>query len=77
MLYVTMLSSNATCTLLKCCNHACRWAGGNGSCAKLLTASYDGSVRLLDPATAMFELLVTDEEAEYSAMDCLADASSG
>ena len=55
----------------------CRWAGGSGSCAKLLTGSYDGSVRMLDPSTATFELLVTDEEAEYSAMDCLADATSG
>jgi len=54
-----------------------RWAGGNGSCAKLVTASYDGSVRMMDPATATFELLVTDEEAEYSAMDCLSDATSG
>ena len=55
----------------------CRWAGGAGSCAKLLTASYDGSVRMLDPTTATFELLVTDPDAEYSAMDCLADATSG
>ncbi|DBB11441.1 hypothetical protein WJX82_009846 [Trebouxia sp. C0006] len=54
-----------------------RWAGGRGNCAKLVTASYDGSVRMLDPSTATFELLVTDPEAEYSAMDCLADASSG
>lgn len=54
-----------------------RWAGGGGNCAKLVTASYDGSVRMLDPSTATFELLVTDPEAEYSAMDCLADASSG
>ncbi len=62
-------------------SHSCgskhRWAGGSGNCAKLVTASYDGSVRMLDPSTATFELLVTDPEAEYSAMDCLADASSG
>ena len=56
---------------------ACRWAGGNGSCGKLLTGSYDGSVRMLDPSTATFELLVSDQEAEFSAMDCLADATSG
>lgn len=42
-----------------------------------MTASYDGSVRLMDPVTATFQLLVTDEEAEFSALDCLADASSG
>lgn len=56
---------------------ACRWAGGGGSCGKLLTGSYDGSVRMLDPSTATFQLLVTDEDAEFSAMDCLADAASG
>ena len=56
---------------------AYRWAGGSGACGKLLSGSYDGSVRLLDPATATFELLVSDEEAEYSAMDCLAAATSG
>lgn len=42
-----------------------------------MSASYDGSVRMLDPFTATFDLLVTDPEAEYSAMDCLADAASG
>lgn len=56
---------------------ACRWAGGGGSCGKLLTGSYDGSVRMLDPSTATFDLLVSDEDAEFSAMDCLADATSG
>ena len=56
---------------------ACRWAGGSGSCGKLLSGSYDGSVRMLDPSTATFELLVTDEDAEFSAMDCLADATLG
>lgn len=42
-----------------------------------MTASYDGSVRCMDPVTASFDLLVTDPDAEYSALDCLADASSG
>lgn len=48
-----------------------------GGAAKLMTASYDGSVRCLDPVTASFDLLVTDSDAEFSALDCLADASSG
>ena len=56
---------------------ACRWAGGNGSCGKLLSGSYDGSVRMLDPSTGAFELLLSDDEAEFSAMDCLASAASG
>ncbi|KAL3141680.1 hypothetical protein ABBQ32_004368 [Trebouxia sp. C0010 RCD-2024] len=54
-----------------------RWAGGNGNCGKLVSGSYDGSVRMLDPTTATFELLLSDEEAEFSAMDCLASAASG
>lgn len=54
-----------------------RWAGATGAAAKLMTASYDGSVRCMDPVTASFQLLLTDPDAEYSALDCLADASSG
>ncbi len=40
-----------------------RWAGGAGSAAKLFTCSYDGSVRALDPAAGVFELVHTDEDA--------------
>ena len=49
----------------------CRWAGGSGAACKLFTASYDGSLRMLDPQAGRFELLITDEDAEYSAMDCM------
>ena len=77
--HVSVLSVVIVPCLILCKLGVCtfRWAGGRGGCAKLLSASYDGSVRMLDPTTATFELLVTDPDAEYSAMDCLADATSG
>ena len=33
-------------------------------------------MRCLDPTTGKFELLVSSEEAEFSAMDCTADGST-
>lgn len=50
----------------------CRWAGN-----KLFTSSYDGSVRMLDAKTAQFALVLTDQEADFSALDMLADGSTG
>lgn len=55
----------------------CRWAGGNGSDTRLFTASYDGSVRILDPAAETFTLAFSGEDAELSAMDVMADGRSG
>ena len=51
---------------------SCRWAGGSGSASKLFSCSYDGSVRILDPARGFFQLAHTSEHAEYSAFDCTA-----
>lgn len=48
----------------------CRWAGGLGSSARLVTCSYDGSVRSLDLQKGEFEAVLLDEEVEWSAMDC-------
>lgn len=48
-----------------------RWASGG----KLFTASYDGSLRCLDPAAGNFELVVSAEEAEFSAFDCTPDGN--
>ncbi|KAK9823208.1 hypothetical protein WJX72_001110 [[Myrmecia] bisecta] len=54
-----------------------RWAGGCGSAAKLFTASYDGSVRMLDPGPGAYELVLSSDDAEFSAFDCLADGNTG
>lgn len=41
-----------------------RWVGGGGGAAQLLTVSYDGSLRRLNPgAGAAFALLRSDEHA--------------
>ncbi|KAK9868093.1 hypothetical protein WJX84_011731 [Apatococcus fuscideae] len=53
-----------------------RWAGGTGAAACLFTCSYDGSVRMLDPAAGSFQLVLSDEEAEFSAFDCTADGAT-
>lgn len=54
-----------------------RWVGGRGGAAQLLTVSYDGSLRRLDPgAGAAFSLLRSDKIAEYSAMDATSDGTS-
>ena len=49
----------------------CRWAGD-----QLVTASYDGSVRMLDAGAspAAFRLALSDEEAEFSALDVAPDS---
>lgn len=52
----------------------CRWAGSSAA-SKLLTGSYDGSLRCLDPSTGSFDLIVSSEEAEFSAMDCSMDGN--
>ena len=52
----------------------CRWGGSTGA-PKLFSGSYDGSVRCLDPSTASFEVVVSSEEAEFSAMDVTADGN--
>lgn len=57
---------------MKCC----RWAGSTGAAARLFTCSYDGSVRMLDPAAGSFQLVLSDEDAEFSAFDCTADGNS-
>jgi hypothetical protein len=46
-----------------------------GGALKLFTSSYDGSMRCLDPSTGSFQLVVSSEEAEFSAMDCTADGN--
>ena len=50
-----------------------RWVSGGKTACKLLTVSYDGSLRCLDPATGRFELVVSSEDAEFSAFDCTPD----
>lgn len=50
-----------------------RWVGGAGGAVRLLTSSYDGSVRSLDPGNGSFQLLHSDDEAGFSAMDATAD----
>ncbi|KAK9799849.1 hypothetical protein WJX73_009741 [Symbiochloris irregularis] len=52
-----------------------RWIGGLGSSARLVTCSYDGSVRSLDLEKGQFEAIVLDEESEWSAMDCTSKGS--
>ena len=52
-----------------------RWAGGTGASTRLITASYDGSVRLLDIEKGVFDDIVTDEDSEWSAMDSMKDTS--
>ena len=42
----------------------------------MFTCSYDGSVRMLDPAAGSFQLVLSDEEAEFSAFDCTADGAT-
>ena len=51
----------------------CRWAGD-----QLVTASYDGSVRVLDAnaSPAAFRLALSDEEAEFSALDVAPDSTT-
>lgn len=44
---------------------------------KLFTSSYDGSVRMLDPHAGQFTLVLTDQEAEFSALDMTADGHTG
>ncbi len=56
--------------------HVHRWAGGSGAHARLFTCAYDGSVRMLDPNVAASELVVSDEEAEYSACDVTSDGAT-
>jgi len=56
-------------------NGPCRWAGASGSAPKLFTSSYDGSLRCLDPQAGDFQLVVSSEDAEFSAMDCSADGN--
>lgn len=51
-----------------------RWAGSSGA-PKLFSGSYDGSMRCLDPSTGQFEVVVSNEEADFSAMDCTADGN--
>ena len=48
-----------------------RWAGD-----QLVTASYDGSVRVLDAGASpgAFRLALSDEEAEFSALDVAPDS---
>lgn len=53
----------------------CRWIGGTGSSARLITCSYDGSVRNLDLEKGEFDAVLLDEEAEWSAMDCNSQGS--
>lgn len=50
-----------------------KWAGGSGRGASLFTASYDGSLRRLDVARGVSELVVSSEDAEYSCMDVTSD----
>ena len=52
-----------------------RWAGDSSAASKLFTASYDGSLRCLDPGAGEFQLVVSSEDAEFSAMDCTADGN--
>ena len=51
----------------------CRWAGD-----QLVTASYDGSVRVLDvgASPAAFRLALSDEGAEFSALDVAPDGAT-
>ena len=65
------LDERCCCTLWHSLLVRRRWAGGSGAACKLFTASYDGSLRMLDAQAGRFELLITDEDAEYSAMDCM------
>lgn len=54
-----------------------RWIEGRGSAMRLLTTSYDGSLRCMDPGAACtFSLLHSDEDAEYSAMEATPDSAS-
>lgn len=55
--------------------HICRWAGGSGSAAKLISASYDGTVRSLDLGQGVFEAVVLSDNNEWSAMDCTSDGN--
>ena len=57
--------AEATCNLYQLWppGDLCRWVGGSGSAAKLLSCSYDGSVRALDPGAGVFQLVHTDEDA--------------
>jgi WD40 repeat protein len=48
-----------------------KWMGG-----RLVTASYDGSLRMLDPSRGIFQLAWGDEEREYSCMDVTPDGST-
>lgn len=50
-----------------------RWAGD-----RLVTASYDGSVRVLDAGASpmAFRLALSDEEAEFSALDVSSDGAT-
>ena len=50
-----------------------KWAGGTSCASHLFTASYDGSVRALDVATGVWELLLSTEGAEFSCFDVTAD----
>ena len=52
-----------------------RWAGGGGGSARLFTASYDGSLSMLDPCAGRFERLISSDEAEFSSFDCSPDAN--
>ena len=52
---------------------SCRWAGGGGGSARLFTASYDGSLSMLDPCAGRFERLISSDEAEFSSFDCSPD----
>eukprot|EP00887_Chlorella_sp_A99_P003623 scaffold7.g3623.t1 len=50
-----------------------KWAGGAAAAAQLFTVSYDGSARALDVATGTSQLLLSTEDAEFSAFDVTAD----
>lgn len=56
---------------------ALRWVGGGNDC-KLLSCSYDGSLRLLDASAGLFSAFdgIFDEEAEFSAMDATLDGNT-
>ena len=41
----------------------------------LYTSSYDGSLRCLDLTAEKFQLTISSEDAEFSAMDCTADGN--